>query len=135
MVPSKTQLIAGWILSGLVAFFMAIVSASGKFLEWEGKEEMFTKLGYSTDLMMKIGVVEVLITILYLIPRTAFIGAILLTAYLGGATEVHVRVGEPFVFPIIIAVIMWIGLGLRNPTIFALATGNFPPRGPRVERD
>lgn len=126
MKPSKKQLIAGWALSGLVAFFMAVVSASGKFAEWEGKEEMFSKMGYSTDLMMKIGIVEVLITILYLIPRTAFIGAILLTAYLGGATEVHVRAGEAFFFPIIIAILMWIGLGLRVPTIFTLAKGVTP---------
>jgi len=123
MNPSKTQLIAGWILSGLVAFFMAIVSASGKFAEWEGKEEMFAKFGYTSELMMKIGIVEVVISILYLIPRTAFLGAILLTAYLGGATEVHVRVGEPFFMPILIAVVMWVALGLRNPTIFKLAKG------------
>ncbi len=50
---------------------------------------------------MKIGVVEIIITILYLIPRTSFVGAILLTAYLGGATEVHVRANESFPFPII----------------------------------
>ncbi len=124
MKPSKTQLIAGWVLSSLVAFFLAVVSASGKFAEWEGKEEFFSKLGYSTDLMFKIGIVEVLITILYLIPRTSFLGAILITAYLGGATEVHVRVGEQFFFPIVIAVIMWVGLGLRIPTIFALAFGS-----------
>ena len=128
MQPSKAQLIAGWFISGIVAIFMGVVSASGKFVDWEGKEEMFAKMGYSTDLMMKIGIVEVIIVFLYLIPQTAFIGAILITAYLGGATEVHVRAGEPFLFPIILAVIMWIGLGLRNPTIFALAKGSRPTR-------
>lgn len=128
MQPSKAQLISGWIISILVAIFMIVVSGSGKFLEWEGKEEMFSKMGYTTDLMMKIGIVEVVITIIYLIPQTAFIGAILLTAYLGGATEVHVRAGEAFVFPIIIAVVMWIGAALRNPVIFALARGVRPTR-------
>ncbi len=123
---SKRLVIAGWILSALIAFFLIVVSGSGKFLDWEGKEEMLAKMGYTTDLMMKIGVVEVLITVLYLIPRTSFIGAILLTAYLGGATEVHVRAGESFIFPIIIAIVMWIGLGLRNPTIFRLAGGSNP---------
>ncbi len=56
-----------------------------------------------------------------LIPRTAFIAAILLTAYLGGATATHVRVGEPFFFPIIIGIVVWIALGLRKPAVFRLA--------------
>lgn len=123
MLPSKKLLIAGWIVSGLVAAFLIAVSAAGKFTEWEGKAEMFGHLGYTTDLMMKIGVLEVVLTILYLIPRTAFLGAILLTGYLGGATEVHVRAGDAFFFPILVGVVMWVGLGLRVPSIFKLAQG------------
>lgn len=59
-------------------------------------------------------------TILYLIPRTAVLGAIVLTAYLGGATATHVRVGEPFIFPILIGVLVWAGLFLRNARLRAL---------------
>lgn len=82
----------------------------GKFTQWEGKSEMFAKMGWSEDLMVKIGIVEVVIAILFVIPRTSFFAAILLAAYLGGAVATHVRVGDPFLFPIIIGVVAWIAL-------------------------
>lgn len=113
----------GWGLSILLAAFLIVVSASGKFVEWEGKEEMFEGMGFTTELMMQIGVLEVIIALLFLVPRTAFLAAILLTGYLGGATVTHLRVGEPFVFPIVIGVVAWIALGLRRPEIFTLAVG------------
>ena len=114
---------AGWALSGLLAAFLIVASASGKFTEWEGKAEMFATLGWTTDVMFRIGIVEVVISILFLIPRSAFLGAILLTAYLGGATATHVRVGDPFFMPIIIGIVVWIALGLRQPEVFSLAFG------------
>jgi len=123
VAASKKQIIGGWVLRGLIAAFLILASAMGKFTEWEGKEEMFSKLGFTTDVMFKIGFVEVAVAILYLIPRTSFIGAILLTGYLGGATVTHVRVGEPFFIPIIIGVLAWIGCGLHYPQIFSLALG------------
>ena len=122
MVASKGQKIAGWILSGLVTAFL-LFSASGKFMDWPGKEEMFQKMGYSIATMNGIGVVEVLCTVLYVIPQTSFLGAILLTGYLGGATEVHVHAGEPYFFPIIIGVVMWIGYALRRPDVIKSAFG------------
>lgn len=121
MKGSKTATIVGWVLSGLLALFLIVASAMGKFTEWEGKAEMFQKMGFTSELMMKIGIVEVAITILYLIPRTSFVGAILLTGYLGGAIVTHLRVNESIIFPVIIGVIVWVALGLRCPTVFALA--------------
>jgi hypothetical protein len=56
-------------------------------------------------------------TALYLIPRTSTLGAILLTGYLGGATATHVRVGEPFYFPVIFGALIWLGLLLREPRL------------------
>jgi len=111
-------------LSVLLAAFLVLASASGKFVEWEGKTEVFAKLGWSTRTMAMIGVVEVAIAILFLIPRTAFLGAILLTGYLGGATATHVRVDEAFIFPIVIGVVAWIALGLRDHRIFDLVLFN-----------
>lgn len=125
---SKSK-IAGWALSGLLAVFLIGASASGKFVEWEGKSEMFQKMGFSEALMMKIGVLEVVVSLLFLIPRTAFIGAILLTGYLGGATVTHLRLGEPFYIPVIIGVVVWLALGLRTPAIWPLAVGGDPARG------
>ena len=123
MAASKKQRIAGWVLSGLIASMLILASASGKFTEWPGKAEMFAKLGYSTDTMFKVGIVEVVVTILFLIPRTAFLGAILLTGYLGGATATHVRVGDPFFFPPILGVLVWIAYALRRPDVIKSAFG------------
>ena len=125
MTGSKTKRTIGWVLSGLLAAFL-MFSATGKFTEWEGKAEMFGKLGFTTDVMNKIGIVEVAVTLLFLIPRTAFVGAILITAYLGGAVCTHVRVGDSFVFPIVLGVLIWVALGLRQPAIFDLAVGRKP---------
>ncbi len=122
----KAKRIAGWILSGLLAAFLIFGSAAGKFTDWPGKAEMFEHLGYSAEVLEKIGVVEIIVAVLFLIPRTAFLGAILLTGYLGGATATHVRVGDPFLsdfMPIIMGVLVWIGYGLRRPEIFRLAFG------------
>ncbi len=95
----------------------------GKFTQWEGKAEMFANMGWTEDVMFKVGFVEVAIAILFLIPRTSFVAAILLAAYLGGAVATHVRVGDAFFFPIIIGVLAWIALGLREPDVFRLAFG------------
>ncbi|QDT48683.1 hypothetical protein Pan258_27260 [Symmachiella dynata] len=124
MNGSKKLRITGWVLSILISLFLIFASASGKFTEWEGKAEMFAKMGWSEEVMVKIGIVEVAIAVLFLIPRTAFVAAILLAAYLGGATATHVRAGEAFFFPIIIGVVAWIALGLRQPDVFRLAFGS-----------
>jgi DoxX-like family len=120
----KKLKITGWVLSALIFLLLIGPSAMSKFMQWEGKSEEFAKMGWSEDVMFKIGVVEVSIAILFLIPRTAFIAAILLAAYLGGATATHVRLNEPFFAPIIIGVVAWVALGLRNPDVFRLAFGN-----------
>ncbi len=121
---SQKLKITGWVLSVLITFFLIGASATGKFTQWEGKSEMFAKMGWTEDVMFKIGIVEVAIAVLYLIPRTSFLAAILLAAYLGGATATHVRIGDPFFFPIIIGVLAWIALGLRRPEVFRLAFGS-----------
>jgi hypothetical protein len=126
MAGSKGQRLAGWILSGLLALFLIVVSASGKFVEWEGKDKMFEHIGFTNDQIMQIGVLEIVLTILFVIPRTSFLGAILLTGYLGGAVVTHLRVGDPYFFPIILGVVMWIAYGLRQPAVFALAFGSTP---------
>ncbi len=136
MSSSKTSRIIGWVLCSLVAFLLIVVSGVGKFYVTPETAEMFEKLGYSPELMKKIGVLEIAITLLFLIPRTSFLGAILVTGYLGGATATHLRVGDPFVFPVIVGVVMWIGLGLRRPEIFAMTNccvGTDTGRNPTVD--
>ena len=125
MTTSKSKL-TGWVLSILLTAFLIGASATGKFTEWEGKAQMFEKMGFSTELMFKIGVLEVVIAVLFVIPRTGFPGAILLTGYLGGATVTHLRVGEPVFMPVIIGIVIWVALGLRRPEVFSLAIGSSP---------
>ena len=125
-MPSKAQRITGWVLTGLVGFFLVVASGVPKFIDFPGKKEMFDHLGITDDLAPILGVVEIVVAILFLIPRTSFLGAILVTGYLGGAVWAHLRVGDPWFFPIIIGAVMWIALGLRQPAIFALALGKSP---------
>lgn len=119
--------IVGWVLSILIVLFLVGASAMGKFTQWEGKAERFAKMGWTEEVMFKIGIVEVAIAVLFLIPRTAFVAAILLAAYLGGATATHVQIGDQFYFPIIIGVAAWLALGLRQPDVLRLALGTDKP--------
>jgi hypothetical protein len=82
--------------------------------------EGFRHLGIPEDLALGIGILELVCTIIYLIPRTAVIGAILLTGYLGGAILTHLRVGEPVFMQVIFGVLIWGGLYLRDPRLRAL---------------
>lgn len=133
---SQLKHIAGWVLTGLVGFFLIGASGVPKFLDWEGKTELMAKLGLPISLLPAIGTVEILVTILYLIPRTSFLGAILITGYLGGAILTHLRVNDPWYFPIIIGVIAWLGLALRQPLIFKLLfRGTSPELGSSLNGD
>ena len=123
-MSAKAKHITGWVLTGLVGLFLIVASGIPKFVDFPGKEEMFGKLGISADISFTLGVIEVAVAILFLIPRTSFVGAILVTGYLGGAVWTHLRIGEAWFFPVIIGVLMWIALGLRRPAIFELALGN-----------
>lgn len=122
-MSAKTQRIVGWVLSGLIAAFLIVGSASAKLL---GKvpAEMLEQLGFTADTMFKIGIVEVLVAVLFIIPRTGFLGAVLLTGYLGGAIATHVRVQDTkFIMPFVMGVVVWVALGLRQPEVFRLAFG------------
>jgi Mn2+/Fe2+ NRAMP family transporter len=76
------------------------------------------KFGYPEQLILVLGIVEMCCAILYVIPRTSVIGAILMTGYLGGATATHVRLEDPaFIAPIIVGILVWLGLLLREPRL------------------
>ena len=75
------------------------------------------KLGYPESVIVGLGIVLTLSTVLYMIPRTAILGAVLLTGYLGGAVATHVRVGNGWfevLFPVLIGALVWAGLWLRD---------------------
>ena len=117
---SKTVLWAGYILSALPALLL-IFSAIMKLLKPAPIVEGFAKYGYPETLIITLGIVELACAIIYLIPRTSVLGAILLTGYLGGATATNVRIGDPsFFMPVIVGVLVWGGLYLRDPRLRAL---------------
>ena len=117
--PSKAWLWTGWIITILPALAL-IFSAVVKFLGPEEMVKEFGRLGYKPEHAMPLGVVEIVCTILYLIPQTSVLGAILLTGYLGGATATHVRVGDQFVPPLVMGVLIWLGIFLREPRLRAI---------------
>ena len=118
--PVSTKLIwAGRIVSALVVLVL-LLSGGMKLTKGEQVVEGFKHLGYPETVILAIGVVEVTCAIVYAIPQTAVIGAILITGYLGGATATHVRLGEPFWGPIVLGMIAWLGLFLRDARIRAL---------------
>ena len=118
--PVKWQLWAGRALSTLSVLALA-GSASMKLTQQPQLLQGLGKLGFSASAVFGIGVLELALTVFYAIPRTRVFGAVLLTGYFGGAVASHVRVGEPFVLPVLIAALAWLGLFLRDPKVRAVS--------------
>ena len=119
----KTARIVGWVLTGLTSALL-LLDAVMKFVQPTQVVEETVLLGYEPKAILPIGVALLVSTILYLIPPTAVLGAILLTGYLGGAVATHVRVGNPLfthtLFPVYFGVLIWLGLYLRDHRLRAL---------------
>jgi hypothetical protein len=124
---STTLRWTGRIMSGLVVLFMLFDSII-KLIEIAPVTESFVQLGYPNGLARPIGIMELVITALYVIPRTSVLGAVLLTGLYGGAIASHVRVGDPLVshvlFGVYLGLLAWGGLFLRDPQLRAV----FPAR-------
>ena len=126
--PSKGQLIAGRILSGLVILFL-LFDAGLKLAAPEVAIKYSPPgLGWplEVDMMVTLGLLLLIPTLLHIWPRTAVIGAILITGYLGGAIATHLRIGSPLfshiLFGAYLGVMLWAGLWLRSPALRLLVT-------------
>lgn len=115
----------GRVLTGLCAAFL-LFDALGKLLMLAPYVEGTRQVGYAIGVIRPLGVVLALSTLLHLLPRTQFVGALLLTAYLGGATATHVRIGQPFWFPVAMGAILWTAYALRSPGLRALILSSSP---------
>ena len=114
---NKAMLYGGWAASVLPVLVL-IMSATMKLTHNPAMTKDFVeKFGYQDSIATPLGIVEVLCTVLYCIPATSILGAVLLTGYLGGAVATHVRVGDPPVAPIAVGVLVWLGLFLRDSRI------------------
>ncbi|MEX2142921.1 MAG: DoxX family protein [Pirellulales bacterium] len=116
---SKKMLWAGYIVSALPVLGL-LMSAVFKFMNPPEVVDEFIRLGYAESHALGLGILEIACTVLYVIPQTSVLGAILLTGYLGGATATHVRIDDPFIPPIVMGVLVWLGLYLRDPRLRAL---------------
>lgn len=119
---SNKQLWAGHIVSALSILFL-LMDGVMKLVKPAFVVEATVKLGYPESIILGLGVVLTLSTVLYAIPRTSIFGAILLTGYLGGAVATNVRAGGTLfeiLFPVIIGVLVWGGLYLRDERLCSL---------------
>jgi hypothetical protein len=114
----------GWVLSWIFALFMLVASAAPKFLGAQVAVDPMTSLGWPVQFLVPIGLLEVAGTILFLLPRTAVCGALLLTGVFGGAIASHLRVGSPMVsatlFGVYLGLTMWAALWLRAENLRAV---------------
>ncbi|APW60426.1 DoxX family protein [Paludisphaera borealis] len=128
-LPSKNALWIGRGLSGLGVLFL-LFDGVGKVLKIAPVMEACAPLEIPESVIPGLGIVLILATLLYAVPQTSILGAIVLTGYLGGAVWTHVRMGGPvfpMVFPVLFGAILWSGLYLREPRLRAL----IPLRGQR----
>ena len=120
---SKKGLWAGRVLSGLVVLFL-IPDGIIKFIKPAPVVDAFAHLGLPLSISVTLGIILLLSTVLYAIPATSVLGAILLTGYLGGAVATHLRIGDPLfshvLFPTYLGLLLWLGLYLREERLRAL---------------
>ena len=123
---SRGRLWTGRVLAGLAVLFL-VFDAAIKLIPIQPVVEGMARLGYPVRLAPVIGILALVGVALYLVPKTSILGAIFLTAFLGGATASQVRIGEPLfthvLFPSYVAALLWGALWLRDPRTRALVSG------------
>jgi hypothetical protein len=112
---------AGRLVSAVAA--LGLVASATMKLSHQAKlvEGFVGQLGYPESTLTGIGLLELACVALYVIPRTRVLGAVLVTGYLGGAIATHVRIGEAFVAPLVLGVLFWLGLYLRDARVRAIS--------------
>ena len=117
--PMK-QYLRNWGVSGLVILMLSFSAFAKLTGHPEVAKVMSGTLGFPATVISGIGLLEIACVLLYAIPRTAVLGAVLLTGYLGGAIAAHVRVGDAFISPLIGGGLVWLGIYLRDARVRAL---------------
>lgn len=108
----------GRILTGLIVAFL-LVDSVGKLVPFAAYVEGTKQAGYAVELLRPIGLLLAIPTLLHLIPRTQFLGALFLTAYFGGAVATHVRAGNPVWFPVMFCTLLWAAYAMRSARLRA----------------
>lgn len=122
-VPGRAARIVGWVLTALVTLFLLFDSVT-KLLQLPMVVEATMQMGFPASTVPVIGGTLLACLVLYLVPRTAVLGAVLLTGYLGGAVCAQLRIEAPvlgyLLFPVYTGVLVWLGLYLRSAALRAL---------------
>ena len=122
-MESKKRVWAGWIICALCVVFL-LVDAVMKVVKAEAAVQGTVQVGYPESSVFWMGLALLLSTVLYAIPRTSVLGAILVTGYLGGAVATNVRVGAPLfsmvLLPVYVGVLVWLGLYFRDERVRAV---------------
>lgn len=115
------MIIAGWVMTGLLALFMLGASVAPKLMGSNLAIEPLSVVGWPTKYMLLIGLIELACTVLFVIPRTSLLGTVLLTALLGASLAANLRVDNPLfshtLFSIYLGIFAWVALWLREPKL------------------
>jgi hypothetical protein len=115
----RWQFVTGWVLSGILAIVF-LPSAFFKIMQPNGFPEEWAK-NYPAEAALPLGIVELAMYVLYLYPKTRYLGGLIMLGYLGGAVATHVHMGDGmFPVPIVVGIIAWLGLYLRDRKLRAL---------------
>ena len=115
----RWQVVTGWVLSGILSFVF-LPSAFFKIAQPAGFLEEWTR-NYPASSALPLGVIEATLFVLYLVPKTRYLGGLLMLAYLGGAVATHLHAGDGrFFVPVLVGVVAWLGLYLRDRKLRAL---------------
>ncbi len=117
----------GWVLTALLVLLFAMGISSGLLRTPEAVQGS-AQMGWPDHLLRPFAVLQLVLVVLYLVPRTAVLGALLWTAYFGGAVAIHVRVGDPvarLLVPVVVAVLVWIALALRDARVRTFLLSSF----------
>jgi hypothetical protein len=117
---ASTKLVWGGRVVSVLVVLGLVFSGVMKLIKPTGLPEEFTRLGWPPSLASALGVLELTCAVLYAIPQTAVLGAVLATGYLGGAIATHVRIEEGFAPPLIMGVLVWLGIYLRDQRLRGL---------------
>ena len=120
----RTMTMTSWLLSSLFVLFILGASVAPKLLGMQVTDDTMRQLGWPDDYVLMIGVIELVLVMLYVFPKTSVLGAVLMMALLGGAMATQIRAGSPLfshqLFSIYLGLFMWGGLWLRDPALRAL---------------
>jgi hypothetical protein len=124
IMNSKNMTVIGWVLSGLFVLFMLGASVTPKLAGMQVADDTMRQLGWPDGYVLMIGIIELVLVLLYLFPRTSVLGAVLTMALLGGAMATQIRAGSPLfshqLFGVYLGLVMWAGLWLRDPSLRAV---------------